>query len=66
MNLRCGLIQRECERYRHDCNFTDEELAVFNLCVRGKFRLEIANILGMSVSTVDRRIHDIKVKIHQI
>lgn len=66
MNLRRDLIQPDCERYRRFCNFTGEEEAVFNLCARGKSRVEIAFALGMSVSTVDSRIHRIKAKIQRV
>lgn len=66
MNLRRGLTSPECERYRRECNFTEEERAVFDLCVRNKSRPEIAGALGMSLSTVDRRIHDVKFKIRKV
>lgn len=48
------------------CNFTPDELAVFNLRVKDHSRIEIAMKLGMSESTVDRRIRGIKRKIHKV
>lgn len=66
MNLRRGLTLPECERYRRECNFTEDERAVFDLCVRNKSRLEIAETLGMSLSTVDRRTCAVKLKIQKV
>lgn len=56
----------ECEFFRRECNFTDEELNVFNMRVRGKSNVEIAMKLSMSESTVDRRVRAIKRKIIKV
>ena len=66
MNLRRGLTFPDCERYRLECNFTEDERRVFDLCVRSWSRIQIAAALDMSISTVDRRIHDIKLKIRKV
>ena len=66
MNIRSEFTEPECERFRRVCNFTPEEEAVFNLRVKDHSRVEIADRLGMSVSTVDRRIRRIKRKIHKV
>lgn len=66
MNLRRGLTVPECERYRLECNFTEEERRVFDLCVRDWSRIQIAEALGMSLSTVDRRTRDVKRKIKTV
>lgn len=66
MNIRTEFTEPECEFFRLACNFTPEELAVFNLRVRDRSRVEIALQLGMSESTVDRRIKNIKKKIHKV
>lgn len=66
MNLRRGLTLPECEYYRRNCNFTDEEQAVFDLCVRNQSRIQIARALKMSLSTVDRRTREVKHKIEKI
>lgn len=63
--LRC-LILSECQRYRRECNFTDEEQAVFDLSARGKSRVQISEALRISVPTVDRRIRSIKDKIRKV
>lgn len=66
MNIRNEFTELECERFRRDCNFTPEELAVFNLRVKDNSLVQIADKLGMSLSTVDRRIKNIKKKIIKV
>lgn len=66
MNIRNEFTEPECEWFRNVCNFTPDELAVFNLRVKDNSRIEIAMKLGMSESTVDRRIRGIKKKIHKV
>ena len=66
MNIRTEFTEPECEWFRRMCNFTTDELAVFNLRVKDHSRIEIAMKLGMSESTVDRRIRGIKRKIHKV
>ncbi len=56
----------ECERFRTMCNFTEEEMKVFDLRVRGKSIVEIQIALHLSESTVNRRIKDVKKKIHKV
>ena len=66
MNIRNEFTEPECEWFRKVCNFTPDELAVFNLRVKDHSRIEIAMQLRMSESTVDRRIRGIKRKIHKV
>ena len=66
MNLRTEFTEPECEWFRMVCNFTQDEAKVFNLRVKDHSRVEIAMKLGMSVSTVDRKIKGIKRKIHKV
>lgn len=63
MNLKTGLTRPECAKFRRLCNFTAEELAVFDLRVQGYSIVEISTALNLSDSTVSRRIRNIKVKI---
>ncbi len=56
----------ECERFRRDCNFTDEERKVFDLRVKGVQIVAIQDKLNMSESTVNRRIKSIKKKIYKV
>lgn len=66
MNIRNEFTEPECEWFRNVCNFTPDELAVFNLRVKDNSRIQIAMQLKMSESTVDRRIRSIKKKIHKV
>lgn len=66
MNIKNEFTQPECDRFRRECNFTDEELSVFNLRVRSHSIVEIQQALNMSESTVNRRIRNIKKKIHKV
>ena len=66
MNIRNEFTEPECEWFRNVCNFTPDELEVFNLRVKDNSRIQIAMQLKMSESTVDRRIRGIKKKIHKV
>lgn len=66
MNVRTEFTEPECEWFRNVCNFTPDERKVFDLRVKDNSRIEIAMKLGMSESTVDRRIRGIKKKIHKV
>ena len=66
MNIKTEFIESECERFRRECNFSDEERAVFDLRVRSRSIIEIQEALNMSESTVNRRIRNIKRKIYKV
>ena len=66
MNIKTEFTEPECEYFRRQCNFTAEELAVFNLRVKDSSRVSIANSLNMSIATVDRRLKSVKRKIHKV
>lgn len=66
MNIKNEFTKAECERFREECNFTPEELAVFDLRVKAHSIIEIQHKLNMSEATVNRRIKSIKKKIHKV
>ncbi len=66
MNIKTEFTEPECQHFRRECNFTDEERAVFDLRVQAKSLVEIQQILHMSESTVNRRIKNIKKKIYKV
>lgn len=66
MNIKTEFTQPECERFRRECNFTDEERMVFDLRVKACSLVEIQQKLNMSESTVNRRIKNIKRKIYKV
>jgi DNA-binding NarL/FixJ family response regulator len=61
-----NFTEAECENYRHGCNFTDGELAVFDLRVKGKSRVEISMSLAISIATTDRRLRGIYEKVNKV
>lgn len=66
MNLRRGFNAQELSYLRRACGFTQEEEAVFIFCARGESRVRIAELLRVSVSTVDRRIRRVKEKLQRV
>lgn len=60
-----NLTEEECENFRHGCNFTDEERAIFDLRVKGKSRVEIAASMAISIATTDRRLRGIYEKVNK-
>lgn len=71
MNIKNEFTEPECERFRQECNFTDDEMAVFNLRVKNRSIVEIQQKLyeqnkPMSEATINRRIKSIKSKIHKV
>lgn len=66
MNIKTEFTEPECERFRRECNFSDEERAVFDLRVKSRSIIEIQHALNMSEATVNRRIRNIKRKIYKV
>lgn len=56
----------ECDYLREVCNFTPEEMAVFDLRTKNRSIVQICFDLGMSDSTVTRRLRSIKRKIKKV
>ncbi len=71
MNIKTEFTEPECERFRRDCNFSEQELAVFNLRVKDTTITGIEDKLKemgmpMSEATINRRLHSIKKKIRKV
>jgi len=66
LNLKTEFTRPECEFFRQQCNFTEEERAIFDLRVQAHSLVEIQHKLHMSESTVNRRIRSIKRKIYKV
>ena len=60
------LVEKELDVYRKECNFDDEELAVFNLKAKNKSIVQIALALNMSESKVSKIISRIYAKIIKV
>ena len=56
----------ECEYFRRNCNFTPDELEVFNMRAKGYSIVETFMTLNMSEATANRRIKAIKRKILRV
>nr|DAG45960.1 MAG TPA: hypothetical protein [Caudoviricetes sp.] len=66
MNLKKEFTKPECDYFRRECNFTDEERAVFDLRVAARSVVEISMSLHLSEATVYRRLKNIKRKIVKV
>lgn len=66
MNLKKEFTKPECDYFRRECNFTDEERAVFDLRVAAHSVVEISMSLHLSEATVYRRLRNIKRKIVKV
>lgn len=58
-----SMIKPELEKLKGICNFTDEEEIIFNELSKGKSKVQIAEKLSVSCSTISNRIKAIRVKI---
>lgn len=71
MNIKNEFTEPECERFRRECNFTEDERAIFDLRVKDKTIIQIQEELSkqnrnMSEATINRRIKAIKRKIDKV
>jgi len=71
LNIKTDFTQPECEFFRQQCNFTDEERAIFDLRVKDIGIIAIQERMKelgmpMSESTINRRIKSIKRKIYKV
>lgn len=66
MNLRIEFTEPECEKLRTLCNFTKDELNIFDLRVSDHSIVEISQMLHISESNVNRKIKNIKNKILKV
>ena len=66
VNIRKDLIGAEVDTLRALCNFTDDELAVFELLARGKSLVYVSMHTNLSPRTVDRRVQAIKNKVAKV
>lgn len=62
----CDFVEWELQKFRDECNFTDEELEVFELKARNKSNEYIAQNLHISLSKTNRLIKRIKTKIIKV
>lgn len=61
-----GFVEWELQKFRDNCNFSDEELMYFNLRAKNKSNVQIAmqmNVSEAKVSKLIRRIKDKMIKV---
>ena len=62
----CEFTRREVEYFRQECNFTKEQVTLFDLRAKDIPLEECAEIMNVSVSTVKRLNKRIKAKIDKL
>lgn len=66
MNLKKDFTELECDFFRAVCNFTPDERRIFDMKVQDHSGVEIALKMGISESSVHRRVKGIKAKILRV
>ena len=71
MNIKNEFTEPECEKFRRECNFTPDELEIFNLRVKDNLVVQIQMKLRekniyLSERTIERRLKNIKDKIKKV
>lgn len=59
----CDFTTRELEKFREECNFTDLEMACFNLKAKGKTNVQLSMELNICDSTVSTTMKSVRAKI---
>ena len=60
------LVEHELQDFREQCNFSDDELAYFNLRAKHKSNVEIAMTMNVSESQVSKLAKRVKAKIIRV
>lgn len=59
-------IQSELDAYIQGCNFTDDELAYFNLKAKDKSNVQIADAMNISIRRVNTLSGRVRAKIERL
>ena len=62
----CDFVEWELQKFRDECNFTDQELEYFNLRAKNKSNVQIAYEMHVSESTVSLLARKVKKKIIKV
>lgn len=62
----CDFTKPELDKFREQCNFTDEERQCFELKAKNKTNTELSMTLNMSESKVSSIMKKIRIKIFKI
>ena len=62
----CDFTKREVEYFRQECNFTNEEMILFNMRADNIPLEECAERMNLSVSTIYRLHKKVKIKVEKL
>lgn len=62
----CNFVEWELQKFRDECNFTDRELEYFNLKAKDKSNVQIAMIMNLSESSIEKIGRKVKKKIIKV
>ena len=62
----CDFTRREVEYFRQECNFTSEEMALFEMRANNIPLEECAERMNLSVSTIYRLHKKVKIKVEKL
>lgn len=62
----CDFVEWELQKFRDECNFTEDELRYFNLRAKNKSNTQIALEMHISESTVSILARKVKKKIIKV
>ena len=62
----CDFTRREVEYFRQECNFTSDEMALFEMRVNNIPLEECAERMNLSVSTIYRLHKKVKIKVEKL
>ena len=62
----CDFTRREVEYFRQECNFTSDEMILFNMRANNIPLEECAERMNLSVSTIYRLHKKVKIKVEKL
>ena len=66
MNRINDFVEWELQKFRDECNFSDEELQYFNMRAKDKSNIEIALTMNVSESKVNKLAKRVKMKMLKV
>lgn len=60
------MVEWELDKFRKECNFTEDEMTYFNLKAKGKSNIQMAQIMHVSESKVSDLARKVKSKMKRV
>ena len=60
------MVEWELDKFRQECNFTEDEMAYFNLKAKQKSNIQIARLMHVSESKVSDLARKVKSKMKRV